>query len=187
MSILLSRFDEFGPEGHRLRPVEILAVEQVEELLAASRRLLLVVGPAGDFDALHEVPRSALDAGCQFVDTMRAIADDGRVLRRLDVVDLAFEAFEFIDRHAGLQRNQNVAHDGHGVPSSTRWHATKWPGETCRTGTGSAQTGQASGQRARSRQPVGMSMGLGISPDSTNGSRVASGSGIGTAASSARV
>ena len=43
------------------------------------------------------------------------------------------------------------------------------------------------GQRALSRQPVGTSIGLGTSPDSTNGSRLASGSGIGTAAISARV
>src|SRR5262245_56249215 len=113
----VSRVDQLGPDRHSLRSVEIFCVEQVEELLAARRRLLLVVGLAGDLDAFHEVPWSAFDADIDVLDAMRAVADDRRVLCRLDVVDFALEALELVDIDAGSQLHQHIANDSHRASS----------------------------------------------------------------------
>src|SRR5256712_9164206 len=93
-----------------------------------------------------------------------------------DERDLAFE--KRLLRHGGRSPL---------VRGQTRWQATRCAGATSRSVTGSAQTGCASGQRPRRRQPPGMSMGLGTSPASTLRARRTSGSGTGTAESSACV
>ena len=77
----------------------------------------------------------------------------------------------------------------HPTPTSSRMHATEWPGATSRSAraSGSAQAGSANGHRVRKTQPDGGFIGLGTSPSSSMRDFGASGSGSGAADSRAMV